>query len=264
MFGNTMRKYLIIILILIGVGYSSEYPGAVFLMIWPGARPTSLAGAFSAIADDATAPYYNPAGLGFMEKRYATIMHSPWLPGLYPGMYYEYLGYAQPLKAQGTLALSAIYLTTGKTEVTDATGQIIGEYTTFDIALSGSYGFKLYPNLSIGTSAKFIYSYLVPDWVWRAMPELGIEAGGTGLAWAFDFGALYKLRRDLNLGVSFSNLGPGISYTASSESDPLPRMLRVGLCYTPVNNDIFKLNITPEITKVMVGLFSNNATLADE
>ncbi|MEO0072239.1 MAG: PorV/PorQ family protein [candidate division WOR-3 bacterium] len=260
-----MRKYLVILLLLTtGIIYSSEYPGAVFLMIWPGARPTSMAGAFSAIADDATAAYYNSAGLGFLKERHITIMHSPWLPGLYPDMYYEYLGYVQPLRAQGTMAISAIYLTTGKTEVTDGTGLILGDYTTFDLALSGSYGLKLRSDLSVGTSAKLIYSFLVPDWVWRAMPELGIDAGGTGIAWAFDLGVLYRPKSFLSIGAALNNLGPGISYVASTESDPLPRMLRVGICYRPVNSDIIKLNITPEITKVLVGLFKNGATVADE
>jgi hypothetical protein len=263
------RKFTLvgaIILILLGIGYASEYPGAVFLMIWPGARATSLAGAFTALADDATATYYNPAGLGFFNGRHITIMHSPWLPGLYPGMYYEFLSYVNPIKTKitkGHLGFSAIYLTTGSTEVTDPTGQPLGEYTTFDIAIAGSSGFRLSPNLSLGISAKFIYSYLVPDWVWKAMPELGIDVGGTGLSWAFDLGLLYRPSKSLKVGASFSNLGPDISYTASSESDPLPRMLRLGVCYTPLENRGIKLNITPEITKIMVG-FMKNTTIYDE
>jgi len=243
---------------------ASEYPGAVFLMIWPGARPTGLAGAFSAVADDASAAYYNVGGLGFFSSTHATIMHSNWLPGLYSGMFYDYIGICHPIKNQGTIGANVIYINTGQTEVTDFTGTPLGEYSTFDFAISGNYGFKVNPQLGVGVSAKFIYSFLVPDWVWQAMPELGIEAGGTGVSWAFDAGVLYKPWDFLAVGASFNNIGPNISYTSSSESDPLPRMLRLGVRYTPVDNPTVKLHITPEITKVMVGLFSNNATLADE
>jgi len=246
---------IISLLALVTFTSASEYPGAVFLMIWPGARPTSLAGAFSAIADDASAPYYNVGGLAFLNSTYATVMHSPWLPELYPGMYYEYLGFSRSIKNQGTVGFNVIYLTTGKTEVTDEGGNYLGEYTTFDIAISGSYGFKINPRLGVGVSAKFIYSFLVPDWVWKAMPELGIDAGGTGLSWALDGGVLYKPLNNLTLGVSVSNLGPNIAYTSTGESDPLPRMLRLGVKYTPVENKTVKVNITPEITKVLVGMF---------
>jgi hypothetical protein len=42
--------------------------GAIFLMIRPGARPSGMGSAFCAIADDATATYYNPAGLAFLKR----------------------------------------------------------------------------------------------------------------------------------------------------------------------------------------------------
>ncbi len=224
-------------------------------MIWPGARPTSLGGAFAAIADDATAPYYNPGGLGFLNSSYATLMHSNWLPGLYPGMYYEYLGFSHALRKQGTIAFNLIYLTTGETDVIDNNGNYLGKYTTFDVAVSGSYGFKASTNVATGFSAKFIYSYLVPDWVFGAIEELRGTSGGIGMSWAFDAGVLYKPFRFLSVGASIANIGPNISFSTSGESDPLPRMLRLGVKYTPVENQIIKVNITTEITKVLVGIF---------
>jgi hypothetical protein len=42
--------------------------GAIFLMIRPGARASGMGSAFCAIADDATATYFNPAGLAFLAK----------------------------------------------------------------------------------------------------------------------------------------------------------------------------------------------------
>ncbi|MEO0076315.1 MAG: PorV/PorQ family protein [candidate division WOR-3 bacterium] len=247
--------YIFIFLFLLNTASAGQYPGAVFLMIWPGSRPTGLAGAFSAIADDASATYYNPGGLGLLNSSYATIMHSPWLPGLYAGMSYDFLAFAYRLKNQGTVAGNIIYINTGETQVVNEQGQELGEYTTFDFAISGSYGFKATQNVGIGFSAKFIYSFLVPDWVWQAMPELQITTGGTGVSWAFDAGVLYKPWHYLSVGTSISNIGPGISYTSTGEPDPLPRMLRIGIKYTPLHTQTVNLNITPEITKVLVGMF---------
>lgn len=247
--------WLGMVLLLAGAGHSSQNPGAVFLMIWPAARPTSLGGAFTAIADDASCLYYNQGGLAFLERTNATLMHCNWLPGLYPGMYYEYLGVSHTLPQRGTIGANVIYLTTGETDVINEQGQFLGRYTTFDVAPSVGYGFPVLPNLGVGFSAKFIYSFLVPEWVWKVMPELGIERGGTGITWAADAGVLYKPLPNLNLGLSVSNLGPNISYTSSGESDPLPRMLRLGLAYYPVQTNLVRVGITPEIQKVLVGMF---------
>jgi hypothetical protein len=237
---------------------ASQNPGAVFLMIWPAARPTSLAGAFTAISDDASSVYYNPGGLAFLDRTNATLMHCNWLPGLWPGMYYEYLGITHNLPERGTLGLNVIYLTTGETDVINERGEFLGRYTTFDVAPTLGYGFPVLSNLGVGISAKVIYSFLVPPWVWKAMPELGIERGGTGITWAFDAGVLYKPFRFLNLGAAVTNIGPNISYTSSGESDPLPRMLRMGIAYYPVQKEMFRIGVTPEVTKILVGMFSDS------
>ncbi len=42
--------------------------GAIFLMIRPGARASGMGSAFCAVADDATATYFNPAGLAFLSR----------------------------------------------------------------------------------------------------------------------------------------------------------------------------------------------------
>jgi hypothetical protein len=248
---------LIFVLSPMGV-YASQNPGAVFLMIWPGARPTALAGAFTAISDDATSVYYNPGGLAFLEGTNATLMHCNWLPGLWPGMFYEYSAIAHSIQGRGTPGFNVIYLTTGETDVINERGDFLGRYTTFDVAPAVAYGFPVLPNLGVGLSAKLIYSFLVPDWVWKAMPELGIEKGGTGITWAFDAGTLYKPFDFLAVGLAVANLGPNISYTSSGESDPLPRMLRLGLAYYPLKHEIFSVCITPEISKILVGAFSDS------
>lgn len=250
-------RVLCLVMIVAAVAGAGQNPGAVFLMIWPAARPTSLGGAFTAIADDASTVFYNPGGMAFLPRTNATLMHCNWLPGLYPGMYYEYAGVTHSLGSRGSVGGNVVYLTTGETDVTNERNEFLGRYTTFDVAVTGSYGYPVLPNLGLGVGAKFVYSFLVPDWVWSVMPELGIEAGGTGITWALDAGALYRPFDFLNVGLSLANLGPNISYTSSGESDPLPRMLRLGVAYTPVDNRIVKLTISPEFAKILVGMFYN-------
>ena len=252
-----MRKFFLILSLFCGLlGGAGRRPGAVFLLIWPGARATALSGAFSSIADDATACYYNQAGLAFFDKTIVTLQHANWLPGLQPGMYYEYAGVVKPMK-MGALGLDIIYLTTGTTEVIDETEQYIGEYITFDITTGLNYGFKLANQLGMGVGWKFIYSFLVPDWVFEKMPSLGIEKGGTGITWAFDGGFLYKPHRFISLALVLQNFGPNISYTESGSSDPLPYTLRLGMKLEPINSRILRVSLTSDITKVLVGMFAN-------
>lgn len=49
-----------------GTAYAISEGGAIFLLIRPGARPSGMGSAFAAISDDATATYFNPAGLAFL------------------------------------------------------------------------------------------------------------------------------------------------------------------------------------------------------
>jgi len=245
----------LVLVALLGVAGASQNPGAVFLEIWPAARPTALAGAFTSLADDASSVYYNQGGMAFLEGTHVTLMHSNWLPGLYPGMYYEYAALTHQLKDYGNVGVNIIYLTTGETEVVNERGDYLGRYTTFDVALAGAYGYRVLPNLGVGVAAKFIYSFLVPQWVWEVMPELGITHGGIGMSWALDAGALYKPFPFLNIGLEVANAGPNISYTDTGEDDPLPRMLRFGLAYFPVRNKVVSVAIVPEFSKILVGMF---------
>ena len=54
---------------------ATKYAGE-FMKIPVGARAVGMGGAFSAVADDATAPYWNPAGMVFLPYREAFLQHA--------------------------------------------------------------------------------------------------------------------------------------------------------------------------------------------
>jgi hypothetical protein len=252
-----MRKCVLTVLFASSMCFGAQRPGAVFLMIWPGARATALSGAFAAVAEDATACYYNQAGLAFIDKTTVTLQHANWLPGLHPDMYYEYAAGAKRFSF-GTLAFNVIYLTTGKTDVRNSDGTYLGTYTTFDISVGFNYGFTLNPRLGLGIGWKFIYSYLVPDWVFERLPELGIDQGGTGISYAFDLGVLYHPFSFVSLGAALQNIGPNISYTESGSSDPLPYTLRLGFRLEPIKTQAVRVALVGDVTKILVGMFADD------
>jgi hypothetical protein len=53
-----------------------------FLSIGVGPRALSMGGASVAVSNDATAGYWNPAGLSVLSRQMVTVMHSEQLSGL--------------------------------------------------------------------------------------------------------------------------------------------------------------------------------------
>jgi hypothetical protein len=252
-----MKKYLPILMLLLlvpRVQAGTSEAGAIFLIIYPGARPNAMGASFTALADDALATYYNDAGLAFQERRSVSLMHANWLPGLYEGMYYEFLSYVHPV-AGGVMGGHIIYLTTGETVGTDENGNEIGRWNTWDASVKVSYGTKLTKRTAVGLGAKFVYSFLAPhDVVWLVLREPG---GGTGTSWAFDASALYIPSEVWQGGLSLQNMGPNISYIDAGKSDPLPWTVRFGLAWHVLRDPTNRLTISGELTKIVVGFLGD-------
>ena len=182
-------------------------------------------------------------------KREITFMHANWLPELADDLYYEYLSYVQHMEGWGTIGANVTFLSLGKNVRTDEFNTYLGEFDSYEMAFTFSYGTRLSPNMSTGLSAKVIYSRL-------AEFGAGMEKGkGSGSSFALDAGLLYRTPiRKLTLGAALTNLGPNIAYIDLNQSDPLPRNLAVGLAYKIVDTPFNRLTGTLEVNKELVGL----------
>jgi hypothetical protein len=261
--GRVAATVVLAICAFAGTAAASRNPGATFLLIWPTARSTALAGAMTGLADDPDAAYWNPGGLGFQQSFGGCLTRGNWLPGLYPGMYYNYAsaGYGSAGILPGgrnlSFGLDYTYLTTGETDVVDEHGNFIGRYTTFDRQIGLHAGAQVTSQLGVGLNLKHIYSYMVPYWAWGIMPMLDPDESGIASDVAVDVGVLYRPRHDLSVGLTVANLGPNIAYTESDETNELPRTLRIGGCWTPLNDPLFRVRGMLEADKILVGMFSD-------
>src|SRR2546428_575593 len=79
--------------VLAGEARATKY-GGEFLKVPVGARAVGMGGAFVAVADDATAPWWNPAGLVFLPYREVIPQHSERFGSL---VNHDYLGGVFPL-----------------------------------------------------------------------------------------------------------------------------------------------------------------------
>jgi hypothetical protein len=223
----------------------------LFLKIAPGARPTGMGEAFVAISDDATATWWNPAGLGFQHGREFTMMYSRWLPQFnMSDLYYAFLSGTYEVKEWGTFGANVIFLNLGETVRTDDQNRNLGTFSSYEMAVSGTYGAEITPGvLSMGVGLKLAYSSLSPT------GGAGEEAGsGTATAIAADVGLLYNATflNGLSLGANLSNMGPKVSYIDRAQADPLPTNLKAGFAYKIINQEYNHLTIASDINKELV------------
>jgi hypothetical protein len=104
-----------LLLVIASTASAAKYAGE-FMYVGAGARALGMGGAFVAIADDATAAYWNPAGLVMLQGSQVQLMHSERFGGL---IRYDYLAYA---RNDGRNALAASLFRTDAGDIADTTG----------------------------------------------------------------------------------------------------------------------------------------------
>lgn len=259
-----MRKtliFLFILIILIGTAHQSfavSEAAVLFLMISPGARAAGMGEAFVAVADDATAVFWNPAGLAYQYGREITIMHANWLPQFASDMYYDFFAYRQDIEGVGTVGGNITFLNMGKQTITgEDSPEPLGEFSSYDIAFTASYGTTITDNFAMGVNLRYIRSNLAPQ-------GQGAERGsGKANAFSFDLGLLYNFpfwNQRLSWGMNISNMGPKISYIDVAQADPLPTNLKTGVAFKLIDQKYNRFTLAADINKLLVTPHGDNET----
>ena len=222
--------------------------GAQSLYIHPGGRPAGMGDAFVSIANDASACWWNPAGLAFLEQTYnVSLMHSQLVPD-WEDVYYEYAAYAQKIEGLGTIGGSLIYLTYGEQQATTPDDPTpFRTFHSYEVIPSIAYAAPLGDDLAIGLNLKFVYVDLAPA-------DVTVEGKqGSGTTFAADFGALWRLMDGKwNVGGAVQHVGPKIAYIDEDQKDPLPRNLKVGTSYKVLADEMNELTVSADFNKSLV------------
>ena len=241
------------------VAATPESQAAVlFLLIEPGARGIAMGESYVAIADDATASYFNPAALAGQTKKTLNFTHMRWLPELVDDISYEFLAYAQPVEGWGNIGLNLTLLDLGEQTRTDERGINQGTFSSYDAAISAAYGSEIADNMSVGIGMKFIRSNL-------AEQGAGSEQGeGIGSSFATDLGLLWKLSPSLTFGAALRNLGPKIAFIDASQADPLPQHIVAGFAYKLLDTEFNDVLLSMDVYKPLIadGSFASNLVKA--
>ncbi len=215
---------------------------AAFLNIGVGSRANAMGGAFSAVANDATALYWNPAGLSQCEHTELTFNHSDW----FLDIYHEFAGAVIPAGQHSFgLCLTYVGMPDQKVRTIEEPEGNGDYYNASDLMLGVSYAIKFTDQFAMGFTAKYIRQAIY---------------NSAGAAAAIDFGAIYhpSYLDWLSLGMQIANFGSSLQFSGrdtdikvdndpkhnsndrlpaslTTQAYPLPLIFRFGLAVKPID-----------------------------
>ena len=189
-----------IVLILVGLASAGGAAGAdrfagEFLTLGVGARPLGMGGSYAAIADDSTAAYWNPAGLGQLAHTEIGFMHS----SLGALDNYDFINVVHPMGDRGAIGLSwhrvgiddipitRLLPNSSRPEIQGVFSNVNNAFVLSGGVRLGSFRGVLKPTVYVGGNFKLIYITAL-----RNSNALGV--GG-------DVGLLVRLVDSLSVGV---------------------------------------------------------------
>ncbi|MFM8457243.1 MAG: PorV/PorQ family protein, partial [Ignavibacteria bacterium] len=173
--------------------------GAQFLKIGVGARGNGMGGAYSSLANDVTAMYWNPAGIADINGMAANISYTEW----FAGFSHNFAGLVLPIGDSYRFGVSLTSFSSGDIPITtlekaEGTG---ASYSISDFALGASLAGYITNEFAFGLSFKYIQNSFA-------------SLGSSGVA--FDVGTIYKTDfKDTRLSFSISNLGGQQAYSGA-------------------------------------------------
>ncbi len=152
-----------------GAGFDAASAGTSagqFLKIASGARGAALGEAYAALADDAFALDWNPAGLIHIKENSLAMMHAPYLAGSFA----DYFAYAETAGEVGAWGVAFKYMNYGEIDKTDSSGLDLGSFAPFDMYVNVGFacyitGFNKDPEerFVLGATGKLVKSKIISD-----------------------------------------------------------------------------------------------------
>lgn len=194
---------------------SGGQPGQ-FMAYGAGARALGMGGAFFAVADDATAAYWNPAALSLLERKEISSMQA----SLFEDTSLSFLTYAHPTATKGTWALSVTQLKSDgfekiSVERNPGTGDItdvrnLGNFDSQERAFGFSWGRNISDKMSFGFMIKNMA---------RRLDDSSDSMNALDLAMMRKFGSIYRMA------FGIQNI---FSMVSGDTDDKLPLTIKIG------------------------------------
>jgi len=222
------RATLVSILIFLAAaaaGTAADKYAADWMTYGAGARALGMGGAFVAVADDATAAYWNPAGMPAVERAAVSAMHSYTFNGLAA---YDSVFGAYNLGAAGAVGGGLLMFTVDDIPLTDwddpqspTRRPVFKGYADWgDYAVYGSYGRELLPKFNVGASGIFIIGHHLGD----------LEENADSSGQALDVAAKAGPFGPFTLGLNAQNVYSRLKWDTGTV-ETIPTNVKLGAAY---------------------------------
>jgi hypothetical protein len=208
--------------LILTVGIAAAVAAPVDIMI--GSRGYGFGGAYVAVAKDISAAYWNPAGLSAVEE--ITLMESNWIFQNVEGLNVNYVAFAMPIKAVGTIAVEWL-LKHATLEYVDAEDNLQSSSAN-ENTFSLSMGRTLFENVLFFEAVRLGLS--INRHTFRT-------EHGNGAGFGFDAGLLTDFPYGFSLGFTARSLG------ADMEGEKLDPELRFGIGWSMLLQEMHRLTV---------------------
>ena len=266
---NKMKVFIsfcmlsLVLLAIPGKTYAQGEAAVPFLLLAPDSRFSAIGESGTGLADNASAIFWNPAGIAFLTGTEISITHSNWLPQFNLDLFYDYLTFRTYLEdLSGNVTASVTFMNFGEFIRRSEVGpEPIGTFSAYDAALTLGYATKLGTDWGVGFNFRIIHS--------RLSDQPTGEEQGTGVATSvsFDLAGMWRpaylnifgweLENRLSIGANLSNLGPKITYIDQAQSDPIPTNFRLGFAFQLLRDEFNSLVYTLDFSKLLVSRTTN-------
>lgn len=235
--------------------------GAPFLRISPDARAGGMGDQGVATSTDAFSQYWNAAKYPFSKTTSAVgVNYTPYMGKLTNDVFLLYGAYHQFLgqEERSTISASIYYFNMGEVDLSRLVGSEVvsdGVAKPNEFAIDVTYGLKLSDYYSMAVTGRYVRSDLGGGF----NSDTTLKPANT---FAIDVAGYYQSEKHQSFGDyegqaragwAIQNLGPRLDYTGDEESRSyLPTMARLGAGYDLYIDDVNKIGISAEASKLLV------------
>jgi hypothetical protein len=215
---------------------------AVFLKIGVGARATAMGESFVSVANDATALFYNPAGITQFPETEIVLSHANWIADIK----HQFLGAVYHLSADDALGLSVTSLHTDDMPVTtEVQPSGTGDFFRYsDLAIGVTYARRMTNQFSFGATLRYIDETLAEIHTRGLVVDFGTYYW-TGLGTS-RFSAVVT-----NFGNQLSPSGTahpwGSGAVSKFQEFPPPTIFKFGFAFDPVKDETNILTMSAQL-----------------
>jgi len=209
-----MRNFKFYLIVMIGLAAGlatageSEYP---LFKMGAGGRPVALGGAFTGVADDASAVFWNPAGLAQLQNQFSLEFTNR--------LHFENTKFLELFAAYSDIKLGSFGLGILSNQIDeisayDSDFNYLGKFGAYQRAIFLGYAYNLAP-VNLGIHLGSVQAGLDPP-----------QGDVSGTGFTMTLGLMTRINKNFKIG---STIRPGFSIKYDDTKDDVPGNARLGL-----------------------------------